>query len=326
MKQVIYLKDVEYSDIEEKLEFKKEDIVILKHSDFFSNRKNQIKQIRSLDPETFVLAIYDKNYLKWSLIFKLMVFFSGAKERYIIDLSGFKENVNIISISKDLIFSVLSVIIQSLFILKVPFMFFRWHKRNSKQQIKKEINDLNVAYIRTTDTFNLTAGGSLGHTLGIINNLLKSVKKVSFFGIDDIGGIDNKIDKHIVAPRSFFNYVVIFNRFLYSNYFVHKVKNQFKKNNYDVIYQRISIDNYSGVVLSNLFKIPLIIEFNSSVHWLNSGSDNYLEKMLIKISDIVERICLYQATLIVTVSEELKNELVLKGYSDSKILVVAQCR
>ena len=65
---------------------------------------------------------------------------------------------------------------------------------------KVKIKKLNLWFLRTNLVFNLTAGGALGHILGIINGFINNIN-VSFLGIDKILGIDDNIKSNIIYPR-----------------------------------------------------------------------------------------------------------------------------
>lgn len=324
MKKILFLKDIEFSEIESvlsgKLKLNFEDVDIIRHSDFYAGRKKQIKIIRQYKSDVFILGIYKNEYLKWSIVFRLFVYLSGAKECYILDTNGTLEKVNFISVLKHSILATFSLVGQLLYIVRLPLTLFS-HIENNKKVLYNKSDVLNIAYLRTTDTYNLVAGGSLGHTVGIIEGFKKIVKRIDFFGIDNIKSIDETVKKNIIAPSLFFNYVVIFNRYIYSCFFVKKIKNNFEDRNFDLIYQRLSRDNIAGAVLSQKYEIPLIIEFNSFMKWEVSSAENILEKLFLKITNSLERISLNQASLIIAVSDVLKNDLVKEGYEENKILV-----
>ena len=108
-----------------------------------------------------------------------------------------------------------------------------------KSQVKKlkELKNLNGIYLRTNDSYNLVSGGSLGHTLGIIDGLKSNCKKISYFGNDKINGISKNVDQFILPPSEFFNYINFTNRTIFSEKFSKKVINKLKNRQADFIYQ-----------------------------------------------------------------------------------------
>jgi len=84
------------------------------------------------------------------------------------------------------------------------------------------------------------------------------------------------------------------------------------------LYQRYSYFNFSGVILSSLLKVPLVLEFNSSAVWTAriTGRTRSLPLM-----EAIERLNLGKADLIVVVSEVMKRKLIQLGYGSHRILV-----
>lgn len=317
----IFLKDITTEEIKPYIDtkFPRTNFEILNYSDFYGNRKSQLKEIRKRNSNIFILGIYDYNYLKWSYVFFLMVFFSNAKSKFIIDSKGEVKNVNFFSFLKNTIGTFFSVIIQLSSVLIVPYYLIKYKTKKDQKEKLKNIKDKTIAYIRTTDTFNLTSGGSLGHTLGVISGFKKKSIKVDFYGIDNIKDLED-VDKNIIKPKSLLLNVLIFNRFIYSILFSRKVKSGIESKN-SVIYQRISRDDISGLILSKKLNIPLIVEFNSFISWELNGNEGVKGGVLQKITEMLEKLMLRNADLIVTVSHVLKEQLISRGYDDSKICV-----
>jgi glycosyltransferase involved in cell wall biosynthesis len=295
---------------------------ILRYSDFYSNRLNKFKNLRKEKYDKLVLGIYDLNYLKWSILFIYLLYYLNVRKTYIIDTKGRVEKITLFFLIKSTFLTSCSLIFQLFYLLKLPFIVLRYYSVEPPFFEKKVLlKNLNVAYLRTNDTYNLKSGGSLGHTLGVINGFSKTVKSVHFFGIDSLSGIKNDVSKTIITQNKFFNYVNISNRFITSNLFVKKIKKFFLLKKYDVIYQRLSRDDISGAILSKIFKIPLVIEYNSSMTWEVTNSSFIIEKFLLKITVFLEKFTLNQATSIIAVSKVLKEELNMRGYKKNVYVV-----
>ena len=50
-----------------------------------------------------------------------------------------------------------------------------------------------------------------------------------------------------------------------------EISEKFKQLRPNCIYQRLCLGNFSGAVLSNKFKIPLILEYNGSEVWISKN-------------------------------------------------------
>lgn len=319
---IFFLKDIKIEDIQESIKSNKLDYDssrILNYSDYYGNRKSQIKTIRESKASMFVLGIYDIDYLKWSYIFFTMVFLSPAKQKLIIDTKGKKQKINFAIWIKESFLAMCSFFVQVFAV--VPCLYYIASYKNKKDLSGnlRNYKEKKIAYLRTTDTYNLQSGGSLGHTLGIISGFQKLSKSVSFFAIDEIKllkSIDNKL---IVKPNSFINKVLVFNRFVYCLRFVKRIKEEVK--NHDVIYQRISKDDISGLILSKKLNKPLIVEFNSFLSWELKTNEKLFKNLFSKITQKLEENILNNADLIVTVSSVLKDQLTEAGIEESKICV-----
>ena len=115
----------------------------------------------------------------------------------------------------------------------------------------------------------------------MIVSIYLNCKEISYFGNDKINGISKNVDQFIFPPCEFFNYINFTNRTIFSEKFSKKVINKLKNRQADFIYQRLSRDDISGAIISRALKIPLIVEYNSSMKWELMNSTLNFEKILI---------------------------------------------
>jgi len=86
------------------------------------------------------------------------------------------------------------------------------------------------------------------------------------------------------------------------------------------IYERLCLGNYAGVLLSQQFNIPYIVEYNGSEISMKrtfDGSAYQYEEIYLKAEEAAFR----QATFISVVSGPVKEDLIKRGVKPSKILV-----
>jgi len=207
--------------------------------------------------------------------------------------------------------------------VKWPFVV-RFHSQiishlERSPSIRYPISDFkNLLYLRTDQWFNLKSGGSVGHTSGVIQALHQLGKKLQIWSSDHLTGVQFPIN---VLKSDFnqggnipelmdlkFNQVVI-------------QESQKVSQIPEVLYQRYSLLNYSGVALKEKWNIPLILEYNGSFVWIgkNWGGSKMIHKKLV---ERVENLVLSRADLIVVVSEVSKQDLIqVHGISSEKILV-----
>ena len=186
---------------------------------------------------------------------------------------------------------------------------------------------MNILYLRTVFWFGLKAGGSVGHTSGVINALSK-VAKVDVISNDTLPGVQSIIN--IVSPGLLKMIPFHLGEVLYSLRIIKRLKKKVK--DYDFIYQRYSGLSFAGAFLAKKNNIPLILEFNSSdvwkmKYWFKQSSS--LKTLLVRIVNsfkipivsYIEEYNLRNALLIIVVSASLKETLTKKGIAEEKILV-----
>ena len=169
-----------------------------------------------------------------------------------------------------------------------------------------------LLYLKHTLWVGLQTGGSIAHARGVIKGLLATGKDIDLLALDSQLPINEGAGLSNIESKSASPY--IFPRELNFGQFNNKaldtlLSEPFRR--YGAIYQRLSPGNFSGVLLSRLRKIPLIIEYNGSESWLakNWGGGWTFSRFVEK----AERVCLKHAHLVVTVSDVLKDELIERG-------------
>jgi len=183
---------------------------------------------------------------------------------------------------------------------------------------------MKIVYARTQFWFNLKAGGSVGHTLGVLKGFKRNNCEVKIISNEKFLGIDG-FDYRVIKPK----YKRFLGEFIYNFYAGNRFKKHILKFNPDIIYHRYTGNTFFVAKIAKELNIPLILEFNSfdtwkMKHW--SASRNFLmrfinEQILYNIIKRIENYNLKNASLIVTVSEPLKADLLELDIPEEKILV-----
>lgn len=187
---------------------------------------------------------------------------------------------------------------------------------------------MKILYIRTLYALNLKAGGSVGHTAGVINALDKCTD-VEIYSNAELPEVNCNIN--IIRP--------IYNKFLPHNIKELMLNFQFlfsvdiNKIKPDAIYQRHTAASFLGAYWAKKYGIPFVLEFNSSEVWKMKHwktPDKLWKRTLRGIYNgifqsrlvaTVEKYNLKNASVIVVVSDALKDGLVAQGIPESRILV-----
>jgi len=185
---------------------------------------------------------------------------------------------------------------------------------------------IKVAYMRTQFWFGLRSGGSVGHTAGVLNGFRKNGAEIKILSNEKFYGID-KYRSYIIEPR--LKKPPWFGELLY-NFRAKKIfRKKLLENIPDIIYHRYTGYTFFAASLARSLGIPLILEFNSFDSWklLNwEKSRNPVKRILQRtlLYWIVKKIELYNldaASLVTTVSEPLKDDLISIGIESKKIFV-----
>jgi len=317
----------------------KNNILIIKNfdSDLFFQKKDKkdwelfsfkdfIKSYRKLlgiNFDSVVTGVHscDDNNLKY--IFNLFLVFIKAKRKYFIDNQG---NIKEFSLSQlifidtplfiiELIFDLLLVIL-SIIGLSAFNLLPKGKKVNYNNNLK------GIVYLRTDNFRGLQQGGSFTHFRGEVKGFNKLGYKIYYIGSGKIEVPNLDFPKSIISYPNRLNFPEI-PEIYYNWKFIPKaykiIKNIQEDRSIKFIYQRHSIFNVCGVILSYFTKIPLILEYNGSEPWVRQKWGGLL--IFKQLCYFMENICLRKSDIVSVVSEPIKGELLKRGVIENKILV-----
>lgn len=101
-------------------------------------------------------------------------------------------------------------------------------------------------------------------------------------------------------PQPFFEII----EFFYNFYAVFYLMYEVSVNNIDFIYERYAFFNFSGALVSRFKRIPFVVEINEL-----SGLKRVRGQFFVKLCSLIEKFIISQATLVITVSDFLNNEV-----------------
>ncbi len=176
-----------------------------------------------------------------------------------------------------------------------------------------------VLYLKTSLWLGVQAGGSIAHTAGVIGGLLSRNYGVDFASAEIPVALPKSKALAIFPVKPPSRYVVPreINHYRHNAIFSKKIFG-LRSESYGFIYQRLSQGNFTGVILSRRWKLPLVMEYNGSEAWLalNWGRPLTFKKLAIR----AEMASLRHAHLVVTVSDVLRDELINAGIDAERIL------
>jgi glycosyltransferase involved in cell wall biosynthesis len=158
-------------------------------------------------------------------------------------------------------------------------------------------------------------GGAAAHTAGVINGFVHAGVDVGVVAPERPAGIDGATVIE-APPRRVFQLVHWGTLIDYSD----QQADIGERRGADAVYQRYALGSYAGLELARRLRVPLILEFNGSEIWAEqqwgSGHVPFGETLL-----ALERRHLHDASLVVVVSDVLRDQLVEQGVDTERILV-----
>lgn len=281
-----------------------------------------LKTLRGLDASSLLLPFEDNNSLVLLPILTGIAAFTKTKTTQIIfpDLQR-KKN------TKWQIFKVLF----QLLIASLSSYLALWH---SQYQMKKLLKtqpltiilnkkSSSLLYLNSNLWFGLKAGGSVGHIAGVVNALAEQGLEIHYASINGNTSINSSVKYSAIQPPKNFGIPAELNYYRFNQQIVKQLIKNYKNLPLKFIYQRISIANYAGVIISRYFKIPLVVEYNGSEVWVakNWGKPLRFHNAALMAEDI----CLKHAHHVVTISKVLKDELLERGIEPEKIIYYPNC-
>ena len=174
-------------------------------------------------------------------------------------------------------------------------------------------------YLRTDLSFGIRAGGSVGHTAGVLNNLAAFAGAPVFVTTDDVPTIDPGIETYVVSPlEQFWNFREL-PAFLLSDRFASETLARVVGRPIGFVYHRYSLGNFSGVAVARSLGVPLVLEFNGSEVWVSDHWGRRLKHRHLALR--IEQLNLAAADLIVVVSQPIADQLATAGIESDRVLV-----
>ena len=169
MARIVFIKNVENEYLDH---FLNKNDQAVHYSDFSANYKKLLRFLLYSKADELVFLVSNVNRIRWRFLYTLLLCLNPTANKYYQD-SNRKVCINYIFLSKETIAVLFSILIQlSSFIIYPVLVFLSLIPR----KINTSTNINNILFLRTNQTFDLKAGGSLGHIIGIIEGFIKNSK------------------------------------------------------------------------------------------------------------------------------------------------------
>ena len=175
-------------------------------------------------------------------------------------------------------------------------------------------------YLRSDLWFGVQSGGSVGHIAGVVNSFASILpERPLLLTTDPIPTVREDVETRLLRPDfGFLDFPELTslaaNRALES-----AVSADVADRSLQFVYQRYSINNFTGLKTARRLNLPFVLEYNGSEVWVarNWGKPLKYEGL----TNQIELLNLNGADLVVVVSEPIRAELVDRGVQRDRILI-----
>jgi len=165
---------------------------------------------------------------------------------------------------------------------------------------------------------NLKVGGEITHVTGFLSALKKIGYGIFLISTREI--LQGPLSKYNVTvdEKDLPAWPGEVREMTYNWKVLWKTRKLIRQRRFSLIYHRSSQWNFTGVLISIIYRIPLVVEFNSSDVW---EAENVGAEKFINLLRLTERVSLTYATKVAVVSDEVRDYFVDRGVPSQKIIV-----
>jgi len=280
-----------------------------------------LRKVRSLDPPIVFIPLEDEQGVVYLPFLQIVAAMTSSKRIEIIHPDGSCRKMNRLAIAFDIFCFFTTSIRLLLVFLGIVFDLKRLRRKSIK--VPEPVKSAEILYLNANLWIGVKAGGSIGHVAGVVNAMADRGYRVSYVSAGKNPMLTSAVNLFQVLPSRRFGFPFELNRYAFNNEIIDFTSKLCMHGGYSFIYQRMSIGNYSGVVLSRKFNLPLLLEYNGSEVWASSNWG--VKPKLYKASIMAEEVCLKHAHMVVTVSEVLRDELLERGVAEKNIVCYPNC-
>lgn len=174
-------------------------------------------------------------------------------------------------------------------------------------------------YLRADLSFGVKAGGSVGHTAGVINHLGDFASPPIVITSDPVPTVSPAIETHTIEPDEAFWHYQELPAFVMNRAVTRTAKRVVGDRIPAFVYQRYTLNGYAAVQLAQHWQVPLVTEYNGSEVWVARHWGRPLAHE--SLSTRIEHLNLKAAHLVSVVSKPLADEVIALGVEPARVLI-----
>lgn len=180
-----------------------------------------------------------------------------------------------------------------------------------------------VLYLNNTVWFGLHAGGSVGHVAGVINGLVHLGHQVRLVSPMPNAYLDASVSVRRVPALGLYGFPPAVNLFRMQGKAVRTALDAAREFKPTLVYQRLTLGDWTGVEVADTLGVPLVVEYNGSELWIVrnwKGREHFGSSMMAAEEAMLER-----ADMVFTISRPLYEELIGRGIEPARAAWFPNC-
>lgn len=173
-------------------------------------------------------------------------------------------------------------------------------------------------YLKTNLMLGAKAGGSIGHIAGVVNELWTRDPSMVLVAPEFPPMVDDRVQLRLVPALRAYGFPAEINHFRFNEPCLSSGEQVLASGRFDFIYQRLTLGNLAGVLLSRKHGLPLVVEYNGSEVWVARHWGYRLKHEV--LASRIEDVCLRHAHRVIAVSRVLADELVARGVPAERVV------
>jgi glycosyltransferase involved in cell wall biosynthesis len=281
-----------------------------------SGWKSQLRKLHHLKGRALLIFTDSLESLQEPLLFKLTVLVHRCRETVLADSCGSFEvssNAGLLALLPRCIIAALADVIVFAYTLIGLRLFQAWLKFQHAPEARAGLLDL--AFLYPSQSGLDAPGGALTHVTGFLSGLVQEGARCEVFSgrplrvACDVHQVSGSRRLHLFREAATLSYNI---RFIFA------ARKLLGRKRAQLLYQRHGRFMFAGAFLSRLMGIPLVLEYNGSEDWMSKYWDPARFSPWLRLC---ERASVKAASLIVVVSNPLKQRLMDAGVPGERILV-----
>ena len=180
-------------------------------------------------------------------------------------------------------------------------------------------NNRRIAVLKSDFWFGVTAGGSIAHTVGVLDGMNQLGLEPRMWTSASIPGAAQLVPEIVVHPDHRPSFVDEAGMAAYNRKFIDSVIEDVRRFDPAVVYQRHGVFSVVGLAVAQALSVPLVLEVNSSEVWVRR---NWSRLQFDGLAEYMERTVFAGAERLILVSEALRPVVESMGGRPSAMTVV----